>query len=73
MGNKKLLDYLESTLKRDFNSSIDDLCTTSTIVQLYHGNVWTKEEKKVLDDRGQEHEQFNVISMFAHQLLGYWC
>ena len=69
---KKLLDYLEYTFETNFNASITNMCETATIVDRYHGKVWTDEQLQVLKDRGQPEEQFNVIAMFAHQLLGYY-
>ena len=70
------MDITIKGLKNSFEYAFDarqaSMCEANAIVDLYHNIHYTTEQLSTLGERGQPAETFNIIKMFARQLVGYY-
>jgi hypothetical protein len=66
------IDTLKDTFKLGYDDYLASRTKANMIEDMYHNRQYTDEQLTVLADRGQPAETFNIIKLFARQMIGYY-
>lgn len=66
------IDTLRDTFKFGYEAFEHSRREADIVMDLYHNRQYTQEQIKILQERGQPKETFNIIKTFARLLLGYY-
>mgnify|MGYP006995570709 CR=1 FL=1 len=66
------IETLKDTFKIGYDTYLDSRVEANTIEDMYHNRQFNDDQLAVLAGRGQPAETFNVIKLFARQLVGYY-
>lgn len=69
---KVSIENLKDTFEIGYNAYLDSKVEASRAEDLYHNRHYNEEQLSILAGRGQPAETFNVIKLFARQLVGYY-
>lgn len=66
------LETLQDTFKFGYEAFEDSRKEADLVMDLYHNRQYTTEQLRVLEERGQPKETFNIVKTFTRLLLGYY-
>lgn len=66
------LETLQDTFKFGYEAYEASRKEADMIMDLYHNRQYTSDQLKILEERGQPKETFNIVKTFARLLLGYY-
>ena len=66
------IEELKESFKYAFDMRAESMKEANEVVDLYHNIHYNGEQLQTLSDRGQPAETFNIIKLYARQLVGYY-
>lgn len=69
---KITIENLKDTFQIGYDAYLDSKIEANTVEDLYHNRHYTSDQLNILENRGQPAETFNIVKLFARQLLGYY-
>lgn len=69
---KATIEDLQDSFKIAHEAYEDSRAEARELVNMYHNRQYTESQLRVLEDRGQPAETFNIIKLFSRTLIGYY-
>ena len=66
------LETLQDTFKFGYEAYEASRKEADMVMDLYHNRQYTSDQLRILEERGQPKETFNIVKTFARLLLGYY-
>jgi hypothetical protein len=66
------IETLKDTFQIGYNAYLDSKIEANEVEDLYHNRQYSSDQLNTLENRGQPKETFNVVKLFARQLVGYY-
>lgn len=69
---KITIKNLKDTFQIGYDAYLDSRVEADKVEDLYHNRHYNQDQLNILANRGQPAETFNIVKLFARQLIGYY-
>lgn len=66
------IENLQDTFQIGYDAYLDSRVEANRVEDYYHNRQYTSDQLNTLENRGQPAETFNIVKLFARQLVGYY-